>query len=210
MRTIFSLTGLCLLGGLFLTSCQTMSKQECVAADWQSVGEADGAAGYGPQQRFADRAKDCAKAGIVADQSTWQKGYDDGLKKYCTPMSGLNAGQSGQSYANVCPPDTSEGFLRGYRLGRADYEKVSDIRDAESRINRAEAQIDFINKLAADEKISRGEADNQIGDQRREIRQAHMVREDLMFERERIQSDINWFMENPNANDGRLSRYGSH
>ncbi len=68
-RFILAGTALCL--PVLLGSCATMSKEECVAADWRVVGETDGAAGYDPQSRFAAHAKSCEKAGVVPDQSLW-------------------------------------------------------------------------------------------------------------------------------------------
>ena len=55
--------------GLLLASCNTLSKEECVAADWRVIGENDGATGYEPQQRFAAHAKSCERVKIVPDQT---------------------------------------------------------------------------------------------------------------------------------------------
>jgi hypothetical protein len=38
-----------------LSGCQTISKDECLAADWRVIGEHDGAEGFDPQIRFGDQ-----------------------------------------------------------------------------------------------------------------------------------------------------------
>ena len=42
---------------LILASCQTLSKDECVAADWRVIGEQDGSDGREPQKRFGKHVK---------------------------------------------------------------------------------------------------------------------------------------------------------
>ena len=110
------LSKLYLIAGLFgagiaLSACQTLSKEECVAADWTVIGETDGAAGHAPQDRFARHVKACAKAGITPNQTAWNQGYQAGLVRYCTPANGLRVGEAGNIYANVCPLDKSAAFL---------------------------------------------------------------------------------------------------
>jgi len=51
-----------------LVACGTLSKEECLTADWGAIGERDGSAGYAPQSRLAGHAKACAKAGVSPDQ----------------------------------------------------------------------------------------------------------------------------------------------
>ncbi|PWW01826.1 uncharacterized protein DUF2799 [Hoeflea marina] len=154
----------------FAASCQTMSKEECAVADWRVIGEQDGAAGYAPQQRFAQHAKSCQKAGVAADQSTWYQGYQQGLPRYCTPLNGLEQGQAGRSYANVCPPELDAGFRSGYDLGRRYNEKKSEISGLESRIRSAEDSNRSTEGLIREGKIEAREAERLMRDNRRDIR----------------------------------------
>ncbi|MGO7939634.1 DUF2799 domain-containing protein, partial [Rhizobium ruizarguesonis] len=77
----------------------------------------DGAAGYEPQQRFAAHATSCERVKIVPAQTIWFQGYRAGLVHYCTPLSGLARGRADSGYANVGPPETAPGFLRGFGVG---------------------------------------------------------------------------------------------
>ena len=149
--------------GLIAASCQSLSKDECIAADWRVIGEQDGSEGRDPQQRFGNHAKACERAGVVPDQTAWNEGYQRGLLKFCTPLRGLSYGQAGSTYNNVCPPHLEAGFLSGYRLGNEEARKKSDIRNLENRIRSAERSIDDL-----EEKISKGKVDED--DAERDIR----------------------------------------
>lgn len=166
-----------------LSSCQTMSKEECAIADWRVVGEQDGAAGYEPKSRFARHAKACERAGVLADQTTWYQGYQQGLPRYCTPLNGLSVGRDGKGYANVCPVDLAPGFREGYSLGQAYHGKSSSIRNAESEINSLEQAIRRDQDLIANGQADRRETERRIDENRWKIR-------DLERDIGRLQSDL--------------------
>ncbi|MCY0096273.1 DUF2799 domain-containing protein [Hoeflea ulvae] len=176
-------TALILLACLVLTSCQTMSKEECAVADWRVVGEQDGAAGYNPQDRFAGHVKACTKAGVAADQTLWYQGYQKGLPRYCTPLNGLSVGSQGKTYANVCPLDLEPGFREGYDLGRLQHRKRSEISTLESRISAIERDIRADEDLIRDRKEDRRTIERRIDDNRWKIR-------DLERDIGRLQSDL--------------------
>lgn len=163
-------TALILLASLVLTSCQTMSKEECAVADWRVIGEQDGAAGYNPQDRFARHVKACTKAGVAADQTAWYQGYQRGLPRYCTPLNGLSVGSQGQSYANVCPVNLDSGFREGYDLGRIYYEKKREMNNLEARIRSLEHSIREDEKLLTAGTEDRRAVERRIDDNRRSIR----------------------------------------
>ena len=168
MRIVLSFVGL-IVSAVILVSCQTLSKEECVAADWRVIGEQDGAAGHSPQQRFGDHVKACDKAGIVPDQTLWNQGYQVGLKRFCTPLSGLAHGQKGGAYANICPTETASAFLEGYNIGRKQHTKNSEITSIKNSIRRSESEISRNERLIAEGKIDQSEAESKIGFSRRQI-----------------------------------------
>lgn len=185
-----------LMLAMVAASCQTMSKEECAVADWRVVGEQDGAAGYAPQQRFAQHAKSCQKAGVPADQTLWYQGYQQGLPRYCTPLNGLEQGQSGRSYANVCPPELDAGFRSGYDLGRRYNEKKSEIASLESRISSAEEQNRSTEGLIREGKIDEREAERAMSDNRRDIREWSRDIGRLEGELGRIEYEMDTFRNN--------------
>ena len=196
-RILFSLA--CIAGMAFLASCQTMSKDECSAADWQVIGQQDGAAGLSSEGRFADHVKSCKKAGVQPDQTAYYAGYQSGLVQYCTPLKGLSVGQGGRSYNNVCPPDLEIGFMRGHRLGSAEYSKKSEIRTIETRIRQLEGEISDFERQVKKGKLSSGEAYDKIRKRGREIERLRRDRREANRELDLISRDIDWFTSNPDA-----------
>ena len=194
-RTVFTAVLLPLL--LALASCASMSKEECVSADWRVVGETDGAAGHDPQSRFAAHTKACQKIGIVPDQTRWFEGYQQGLVRYCTPLNGLSSGQAGRTYHNVCPAASADGFLRGYRLGRAEYDKRQTVQSLNSQIRAIEGQSDELGKLLAAGGIDEQEAKVRQFRYRGEIMRLRLELQQAERELSVIQRDGEIFASNP-------------
>jgi hypothetical protein len=99
-----------------LSSCASMSKNECVYADWRAIGFEDGAAGE-PSTAISSRRQACAAAGVTPNMSEYLAGRDAGLAEYCTPANGFSEGESGSSYSGVCGRHNEAGFLAEYRAG---------------------------------------------------------------------------------------------
>lgn len=152
-----------------LASCQTLSKEECTSADWRVIGEQDGAAGRDPQKRFGDHAKSCERAGVNANQTLWNQGYQIGLIRFCTPISGLAHGQKGGVYANNCPIDLAANFRAGYDLGLKHFSKTREISKLRNRINSVEFSIRDKEKKISEGKVDQRDAEYRIRDDRRAI-----------------------------------------
>lgn len=164
-----------------LSSCTTMSKDECLAGAWGEKGYADGASGY-PMTRLDDHAKACAKFQVAPNPAAYESAREDGLRTYCTFQRGWEEGRSGNSYYGVCRPEAEADFLPAYQDGRRLHDVEEAVSSAESALNSAQARIaDREDKLEAKERELRGEGltDEQrdrirdrIGEVRGEIRQA--------------------------------------
>lgn len=169
LHKTFVVIGLLVLS-LFIASCATMSEEECLAADWLVVGEADGAAGYSPQSRFAEYVSDCSKIGVTPDQTLWNQGYQKGLTRFCTPMNGLNRGQRGAGYTNICSSTTAAGFYRGYELGKRAYDLRRQIKAAESSIATKQTTISqTFQTIGEMDEVGRLRAEYEIADLNRQI-----------------------------------------
>ncbi|MCC5957457.1 MAG: DUF2799 domain-containing protein [Natronohydrobacter sp.] len=127
-----------------LSACASVSREECLAGDWVSIGQRDGAAGRVGSAQFERHVTACAKVDVTPDRTAWAQGYEVGLRQYCTPLSGLREGEAGHSYRNVCPAATEAGFLRGHDLGLAAYrqrQRISEIEREISELTRRNAAI---------------------------------------------------------------------
>lgn len=183
-----------------LASCNTMSKEECVIADWRVVGDTDGAAGYNPQNRFADHVKSCSKSGAIPDQTRWYEGYQTGITRYCTPLSGTTTGEAGRAYHNVCSPELEPAFMRGYSLGKRVYDLRSRIGSLQSGISSRDSEIDRLHdEMKAAKDNDRRNIRDRIDDMERERRRMRREADDLGYELTNAERDLEFFRHDPTA-----------
>lgn len=125
---------------IVLSSCASMSEDQCRRADWQAQGERDGASGQPPGRIDAHREA-CAKAGVTPDAMRWQQGWRRGVLSYCTPRSAWQEGARNQTYQGACRDYDENNFLRWHRLGHDVYKARSERDKIQSDIDKAEAQL---------------------------------------------------------------------
>lgn len=140
---------------IFLSACATISEEECLAADWYSIGVEDGARGY-PISRIGNYRKDCAEVGVAPDAEQYRQGRLVGLESFCTYERGYSEGKRGASNRNVCPAGALEAeFTEGYDEGRYVYDINRQIRGlerelAELRDEMAQIRTDLDNGYRLD------------------------------------------------------------
>lgn len=196
MRIFHSVQSLPRIAGLFCVvvlgltqGCATMTEAECVMADWQIVGDNDGAAGE-PSTRLADHQKACAKHGITPNRAEYEKGRQRGLQFYCTRDNGYIVGRRGTVYHGVCTGTLRHQFESGYLIGQDIYvaetevERIrSETDHLKSRIRRLERDKDALNdRIASDDTSSeeRKSALNEIKYKDREIYNLRNQLEDVI------------------------------
>lgn len=181
-----------------LASCNSMSKDECRVADWRVIGDTDGAAGYNPQERFADHVKSCTKAGVTPDQTRWYEGYQSGVTRYCTPLSGATNGEAGNGYHNACPPELETEFMRGYSLGKRVYELRSRVNSLQSGIRFRDSEIDRrYNEMKTAKDDQRRTLRNQLDDLERERHRMRREADDIGYDLNNARRDLDFFRRNP-------------
>jgi outer membrane murein-binding lipoprotein Lpp len=112
--------GAALLSATVLAGCASLSKNQCLAGDWQTVGYRDGLAGA--QQTSLMRYQDaCMKHGVNPDREAYLAGWRDGVSQYCQPGNAFRIGESGGGYGNVCPAHLQGDFNAAYQDGRRLY-----------------------------------------------------------------------------------------
>lgn len=181
-----------------LASCGTMSKEECRVADWAVVGDTDGAAGYEPQSRFADHVKSCSKSGATPNQTQWYQGYQTGIRRFCTPLSGAAHGEGGGAYNNVCPPEMETGFVRGYSLGKRVHDLRSRIDTLRSDVISREQEADRLSEeLKKAEDKDRRSLRDRMDDLERDRSRARREADDLGYDLSEAERDLAYFRQNP-------------
>ncbi|MCC5987375.1 MAG: DUF2799 domain-containing protein [Pararhodobacter sp.] len=119
-----------------LAACASISREECLQGNWHDIGMRDGQAGHVAQSRFARHVDSCARVDVAPDQTEWERGYRQGLQRYCTPQSGLREGRAGRAYRSVCPASAEPRFMQGHSLGMAEHRQSERIREVEREIRR--------------------------------------------------------------------------
>ncbi len=135
---------LLLVALLVLSACASISEEECLAADWYSIGVEDGSKGY-PMSRIGAYRKDCAEVGVAPDAEQYGEGRMVGLESFCTYERGYGEGKRGAHNRAVCPPGPLEAeFMQGYNDGYYVYEVNQNIRSLEGELANVRDEIDKI------------------------------------------------------------------
>jgi len=93
-----------------VSGCSTLSKGECLSANWKNIGYGDGAQGY-LAARISQHRSACAEYNVTPDLNAYTAGRNEGLAQYCTPANGYNTGFAGTSYNGVCSNHNEKEFV---------------------------------------------------------------------------------------------------
>ncbi|MDH5557990.1 MAG: DUF2799 domain-containing protein [Alphaproteobacteria bacterium] len=126
---------------LVLSACESISEEECLAADWYSIGVEDGSKGQ-PMSRIGAYRKDCAEVGVSPDATKYGEGRLVGLQSFCTYDRGYDEGKNGSGKTSVCPPGNMQAeFMQGYNAGYYIYEVKQNIRKLERELNSVRNEV---------------------------------------------------------------------
>lgn len=134
---------------LVLHGCASMSKGECVTADWYAIGYESAIRGQRESQ-ISEHRKACAEHGVTPNLARYLEGREVGLQKFCEPGNGYRLGRAGKGYAGVCPSHVEGDFLRSYRAGRELYDMQQNINRLGRRIKTRQAELKNVNDDIAD------------------------------------------------------------
>lgn len=149
---------------LLVSACSTMNKNECLTADWRTVGYSDGARGY-KAGRIGDHRSACSEYGIRPDLNAYNTGREQGLGQYCTPTTGYNKGLSGYRYNGVCANHNERDFVEALNYGLAIYGEIrtlnklkSEYRKQEKYIRQLEDELSFKEEQIVSGRLSKVKA----------------------------------------------------
>lgn len=111
---------------LLLAGCATLNKEECLNADWYSIGYVDGARGY-PASKIGEHRQACAEYSVKPEFDQYDKGRIAGLVEYCNPRNGYWLGTKGTLDSGVCPKNLKGPFIAAYQHGKNVYENGTQI-----------------------------------------------------------------------------------
>lgn len=111
-----------------LASCASLSEQECLAGNWEEIGQRDGRAGR-TADYIVNHYKACDETGVTPDRAAWERGRQAGLRAYCTPDNAYDVGRSGRRLSPVCPAASLPALDRAHDRGWRYYRLTEEIRD---------------------------------------------------------------------------------
>jgi hypothetical protein len=139
-------SALATLAAIVLAGCASISKEECQAIDWRTVGYEDGATGQGVE-RLSGRRQACAKHGVVPNLEAYRVGREEGLLEFCQPANGFRVGASGRGYGGACPQPLAAGFSEAYDAGRELWRLERQVTDAINGIEARRNEIERIDEV---------------------------------------------------------------
>jgi len=152
-------------GCVVLSGCATLGKDECLYADWRTIGYEDGAHGFSAS-RIGSHREACAKHGIAPDFDLYEQGRLKGLGEFCTLQKGYGLGVSGKPYNNVCPELLEPDFLDGYSQGKIVYGAQTEVKRLKSDLKKMYRELNGVTQKLGEfeNELVR---DNSIGPRRR-------------------------------------------
>lgn len=125
-------------------SSTSMSKNECVTADWYAIGYESGIRGQREAQ-ISKHRKACAEHGVTPNLARFLEGRDVGLQRYCEPRNGYRLGRNGTDYDGICPQRLDGEFTNAYRAGRELYDTEQNINRYGRRIRSSQSDLNALN-----------------------------------------------------------------
>jgi len=157
------------------SGCATLNKEECIQANWSSIGYQDGSQGES-KARLSEHVKACRKHGITPDATLYQRGYKNGIKIFCRADNGYQQGIDKEQYQGICPSSLQTAFLAQYIKGL----KVA-LEGLDIKYDQVTSDLDYAKLKRA--RLKEGKSPKKI-DQEIDYLQSNQT--DILRERERL------------------------
>ncbi len=170
---------------LMIAGCASLGKDECLQADWQSIGYEDGARGF-PGTRIGVHRKACAKHGVAPDLAAYESGRQKGLQEWCTPRNGYRIGLKGKQYNGVCPALLEDAFIEALGRGRAIFGYAQQVKKARQELKQMHVELEAMD---ADLQAMEAELVSEGATPRRRVHLLRKIRQ-LETDRDLFLNDI--------------------
>jgi len=137
LKLFAALAVLASLGG-----CASMSRNECMAANWEDVGIRDGANGRA-EEYLIQHSKACAKVNVVPDRGAWLHGREQGLDRFCVPYRMYQIGEYGGGFdAAICRNYDQDRLINAYEQGLEVNRLGNVLADIDGEIDHIKHRLD--------------------------------------------------------------------
>lgn len=134
-----------LIAAFVLSSCASLTQEQCEMGDWEQIGQRDARLGHRPD-RLDQHVEACKRYKITISDNAYFKGYKQGQLQYCTISNGYEVGRKGYRYRGICPPSKFSGFEPAYEKGRLIHDIETNISSAQYDRNQVQEQIYVVGK----------------------------------------------------------------
>ena len=150
IRVFAALAVLASLGG-----CASLSKSECLNANWEDIGIRDGANGQ-PEEYLIQHSTACAKVHVVPDRGAYLHGRETGLERFCVPHRAYQIGEYGNGFdVGICRNFDQERLQDAYEKGREVNRTANEISSIDSEIRDINVRLEDKDKEHPVEKKER-------------------------------------------------------
>ncbi len=168
---------------LGVSSCETISEDDCRLGAWSEYGYQDGLNGL-TSGRVAEYAKKCGEYGVTPDSAAYLESYERGIVRYCTYERGYERGERGDSYNQACSGPLAADFAPGYDAGRAIFNLHKEHDALIAEYDNILASLDEVRRKLREDQMDDGERRRLIKKEGRFEREAEEKRVDIRtFER---------------------------
>ncbi|KXJ60829.1 MAG: hypothetical protein AXW14_03535 [Alteromonas sp. Nap_26] len=164
--TVLVLT-LCMM---VLSSCATLDKEECLTADWYTIGFEDGSKGYALNY-LANHRKACAEHGVTPNFDQYNLGHNKGTDSFCVPDRALRMAADGHQFPLGCTTESYPQFANAFKQGeqvfmakQAVYDIEQALHDIENAIEELKQQIEDNEAAIISDTTSRKERRQLLND----------------------------------------------
>lgn len=203
------LGSIALLTFVLSQGCATLSKEECLSADWRIIGYEDGSRGFS-SQRISQHREACNDHGITPDFDAYLDGHGQGIRKYCVPAKGFALGRSGKRYGGICPGDLEGAFLAAYDEGKAVYQLGKEIGELQKEVRQARNEQDSLYEELQDNEamiISDTTSPNLRGQLLLQNRKLEQLIDEKQGFIEQSEDEIGWLRERMEKIDSDFRKY---
>lgn len=107
----------------FLSSCASLTQEDCTNTSWAQKGELDGSKGES-LSIFSKYQQQCHEHGVAISKAAYTQGYNIGLRKFCTYKSGYEQGLEGSDPLTECD-QISSSFTKGHEEGFKEFRMIA-------------------------------------------------------------------------------------
>ena len=135
---------LAILGSL--GGCASLSKSECMNANWEDIGIRDGANGQ-PEEYLIQHSTACAKVNVVPDRGAYLHGREQGLERFCVPHRAYQLGEYGNGFeVGICRNFDQERLQDAYEKGRDVNQRSNELANIDNEIRSINTRLEGAHK----------------------------------------------------------------